>query len=129
MKKSKDAPLDIAGRPLPLRAPVCLWAFGSSRLTQDREGSVMSEFLSPSEYANIPQVQFFSSDDPETPAIDDLLAGVPTEYHLHWMMLVYESMRRRNLWPVNLPLEQMQSEEYMVHYFPEQAAPSPAALQ
>ena len=129
MKKSNDTPNDFAGSPLPLRAPVSWWAVGRSRLTQDREGSVTSEPLAPLEYFSHPLVKFFPSSDPENAAIKDLLAGVPCEDWLEWMHKVYGVMRRRNLWPVNLPLEQFIASEMVALYFPDQAASAPATLQ
>ena len=129
MKKSNDTPNDFAGSPLPLRAPVSWWAVGRSRLIQDREGSVTYESLPPLEYFGNPGVSFSPSSDPENAAIDDLLAGVPPEDRLRWMHKVYDVMRQRNLWPVNLPLEQFIASEMVALYFPDQAAIAPATLQ
>lgn len=130
MKNANHELDDIAGGPIPLRAPISQRAFGSSRLVQTRDGTVTSEFLSPLEHTSVAQLQFSSPEgEAEYDAIDGLLAGVPPENELCWVLLVYETMRRQGLWPVNLPLEQLLAEEHVNIYWPEQAAPWPAALQ
>ena len=123
---------DSAGRHALTIPPSVIRQVGGCELAQAPEARASQRFSQQRHYEGRAWLNSGFTENPvlNQRLIDDLFGNCTSPGEAAgWLMTLYEAMRRRGHWPVNLPIEQLLADEEVFIQWGEISPPCPASIQ